>query len=446
MDIRVRRIVVVIFVAFFLIASPLLILYGLGYKYNWQKHRLERTGVFFIKSFPRNADIYVDNKKYKKDTPTRITRLLPKVYNIKIVKENYSSWQKSLTVWPQMTTFIEDVSLIYKEPKFEMLLKGKFTDFLISPNRRQIALVEKDDESQIVWLYSLVNDSFTELYKTDVLNKIQVISWSFSNKKILIEQNNDYLIINADKPGTVHSLSKLAKVNLNNVKWDSYNDNILYALNKNRLLKINVIENDFIQLNKDTILNYYPYKTKLIGISKNQNKYYLNIYSNSEVEVLFSLPYSESYQFKRTTTDFLILFDNQQQQLYLLNPEDKNQPVKFLLKNISDFKWHNKQFIYWNSSELWVSYLESNEKILLERTSQKIQNAFWHPNAVYVYAVTGDKLKLYELDSRDQRNVYELLTINKGEEKFLATNKKGDYLYLITKINEKAGFYKVEIQ
>jgi hypothetical protein len=55
MQLKFRRILFFVFLAFFLVVSPLLIIYALGYKFNPAKRTLEKTGVFFIKSFPRSA-------------------------------------------------------------------------------------------------------------------------------------------------------------------------------------------------------------------------------------------------------------------------------------------------------------------------------------------------------------------------------------------------------
>ena len=61
MNIFWRRITYSIFFTIFFISSPLLILYSLGYRYNFTTNNIEKNGAFYIKSYPRNANIYIDN-------------------------------------------------------------------------------------------------------------------------------------------------------------------------------------------------------------------------------------------------------------------------------------------------------------------------------------------------------------------------------------------------
>src|SRR3989344_8513986 len=102
MNQKARRWVMLSFLLFFLIVSPILILYSLGFKYNWQKNRLEKTGVFFIKSFPKNSEVYLDGQPIGKKTPTQITRLLAKNYQLEIKKKATGPGQKIWKSCPRL--------------------------------------------------------------------------------------------------------------------------------------------------------------------------------------------------------------------------------------------------------------------------------------------------------------------------------------------------------
>ena len=446
MNIKARRVLVLLLSFLFLGFSPYLIFYGLGYKYNFQKNRLEKTGVFFIKSFPRGAQIYLDGKKQKKETPTQITRLLAKVYEVKIAKDGYREWRKNLPLEPQLTTFIEDVSLFYDQLKMEKILSGSFADLLLSHDQQFLALTEASPAGQTIWLYEPASDSLTKVYETAKLSGLKLLEWSFSDKKLLVKDNSNYLVINAETPGVYFNLQRLSPSLFKEVKFSDSNDNLLYGLGAGKLELLNLLEEKAWVAESGQILSYLPFNNQLALIKKENSEYYLKIRQNETSAILFSLPYSPDYRFLKVAADRLILFDQKQRQLYLIDPADFSQPLKTVLANVDDFQWHDRQILYWNQSELWVYYPESDEKILLERNSQGVKNGFWHPNAAYVYGAVSGELKLYELDSRDQRNVYGLLPILPGQEKLMATNKKGDYLYLITSFQEVAGFYKVKIQ
>ena len=182
MNQKARRWVMLSFLLFFLIVSPILILYSLGFKYNWQKNRLEKTGVFFIKSFPKNSEVYLDGQPIGKKTPTQITRLLAKNYQLEIKKEGYRPWSKNLEILPQITTFIEDVSLFKEELNPEILMAGTFAGLLPSPNRQMIALIEescsirKTPHSYLLkWSHFKSDENEKEVFRRDITSSKELI-------------------------------------------------------------------------------------------------------------------------------------------------------------------------------------------------------------------------------------------------------------------------------
>ena len=448
MNLRVRNIILIVFFLIFITISPILVLYSLGYKYNFAKNTLEKTGVFFIKSFPKNSSVILDNQTVKNTTPTQATRLLPKIYNVKIIKDGYQPWEKNLEIYPQTTTFIEDVSLIYQKFSLQNLLSGQsFEQLLPSDDKNHLALIEKTENSKIFWLFNTLNESFIDLYRTDLDDDLEIISWSNNNRKILFNHNGQYLVISADTSKTIHSLSKMTDLDLNNLKWDNFNDNIIYTLNNQTLFKINYLEQSVEQVSKHSILNYLPYGQSFVVITLEEENYYLRNLNLGEDNIIFSLPYSSDYVFRLTGPKEISLFDKNQGQLYLIDPADQSQPITAVFKNVLDYSWHGRQLIYWNQTELWAAYPETGDKHLLERTGNNIYKAFWHPNAVYIFAIIGDDLKFYELDSRDRRNNYTLFNLPLTDQKEqIFTNRKGDELYLITSQDNQVGFYKVKIQ
>ncbi|MDP2586477.1 MAG: PEGA domain-containing protein [Candidatus Komeilibacteria bacterium] len=445
MNLRTRRFLVLGLALIFLVLSPLLILYGLGYKYNWQKNRLEKTGVFFIKSFPKDADVFLNGDRHKKTTPSQITRLLPKIYEVKISKEGFLPWIKNLAIQSQTATFIEDVSLIYQTPKITAVVEGIFTELLPDSNRENFALIEQLGDEQILWHYNAGDNKITRLYSS-AEQPLALVGWSSSNKKILFKAGNHFLTVHKDSPGLTTDLQNLTKGVLTDVKWHSQNDNLLYGLTGSQLLLINLPANTATPVNTEMNFTFLPYKNGALTLVKNPDGFFLKSYLPGENRIIFSLPEQTDYNFSQNQAGDVVLHDQNEKQLYLISPEDKNQPVKTILKNVAGFGWLGRSMVYWDNAELWVYYPEFNQQVFLERTSQKISRAFWHPNAVYVYAEVGNQLKLYELDSRDARNVYDILEIDPEQSGLVSANKKGDWLFASATIDNVPGFYKFEIQ
>ena len=93
MNKKTRRIIFYLFLLVFIILVPLIIIYSLGYTFD--KKTLVSTGGIYLKSYPNDADIFLDDKP-KRKTNRFITHLKPKTYEVRVEKKNYHSWEKKL--------------------------------------------------------------------------------------------------------------------------------------------------------------------------------------------------------------------------------------------------------------------------------------------------------------------------------------------------------------
>lgn len=135
-----RRLIFYCLVLVFVISAPLVILYAKGYVFDFGKYKFVKTGTLILQSEPKNADVYIDDKLIGQ-TPLTINRLSPKFYNIKISKNEYSTWQKNLEIKPELITEATKILLILKNPKIEStgqnLTDGSLRNYLLSSNEKQ---------------------------------------------------------------------------------------------------------------------------------------------------------------------------------------------------------------------------------------------------------------------------------------------------------------------
>lgn len=117
---RTKRILFYSALAVFLVLSYVIILYAQGYKYSFSDNRFFKTGAIYLK-VNTDADVYM-NDKFLGNTSFfgnsyRIEGLLPGKHIIRIQKENYSSWQKSVTVDEGFVSEFSKVLLIQQNEK-----------------------------------------------------------------------------------------------------------------------------------------------------------------------------------------------------------------------------------------------------------------------------------------------------------------------------------------
>lgn len=98
---RTKRVLFYSAVAVFLVLSYFVILYAQGYKYSFSESRFFKTGAVYLKA-NTGADVYL-NDKLLGDTSFfnnsyRLEGLLPGRHTIRMQKDGYLTWQKSITI------------------------------------------------------------------------------------------------------------------------------------------------------------------------------------------------------------------------------------------------------------------------------------------------------------------------------------------------------------
>lgn len=129
--------------------------------------------------------------------------------------------------------------------------------------------------------------------------------------------------------------------------------------------------------------------------------------------------------------------------LFLFNEQTKTFQLLSEAVIGAYFSPDNKKLVFWNDQEIWATWLEddlilankkSNEKELITRYSNKIKQAVWLPDSEHIIFLVVkendiDSIKMTELDSRDQRNTYDIFSDKNCEIYF---NQKDKLLYIKT--------------
>ncbi len=160
---RTRRIIFYTFVAIFVVVVPIIILYALGYSFDFEKKIITATGGIYLKSDPSKAEIYI-NDKLKTTTNKLIKRLSPKIYNVKITKENFYPWEKNLIVQPNLVTKANNIILLPINPKISLVA---------TESQEYISFVaEKEPEPYYLLKNSLYRTIDKKLIMANVINYV----------------------------------------------------------------------------------------------------------------------------------------------------------------------------------------------------------------------------------------------------------------------------------
>lgn len=445
MTLKVRRILSLIFIIFFLIITPAIVLYAAGYRLGRNGFSVQRTGMFIIESKPKGAKILLNGKTQKTlinslfnknsfvATPAKIKNLLPGEYDLSLELNGYFSWQKKLTINPGASTFAKDIYLFKNSPPVQ-IAPAKIEAISFSPDKNRALIISTDR------LTFLNLSSETEESASQNNLKGKNIVWSLDGQRLIID---NYLY----RAGDLNSKIDLNKLTPSpfNFKWD---DDILFYQDKTSLYRLDGENLPKKIVNKVEFSDYlvkdgYLY---LINQSKqNTNLRIINLASSQQIKDI-GLPATAHYSFINSEQPLLNLYDNDHKILYLIDPlTTYYQPLVEIINNIKTAFWHdNDNLIYTNDFEIWLYNLESKKKTLITRISDTINNAVMHPNKNYIIYSTSQTINAIELNDREKRNITELAKL--GSINSFSLNSKGDLLYFSGKVGASEGLYKLLIQ
>src|SRR3989338_3734841 len=141
MPLHTKRIIYSSFMLLFAAIAPLLILYTSGYRFNLKKGELSKTGVIFLETTPRQANIELNDKLVGTKTPLRLKNLGPNEYNLLISKAGYKSWEKIIPVFAGQTSFLQYVRLFKDSARHILLKQGLELQLLKDPGDSNRAVV-----------------------------------------------------------------------------------------------------------------------------------------------------------------------------------------------------------------------------------------------------------------------------------------------------------------
>ncbi|MDD3284525.1 MAG: PEGA domain-containing protein [Patescibacteria group bacterium] len=445
-NIWVRRIYLVLIVFIFLLVSTFLISLALGYKYSFSKHKFEKTSILYIKSYPKDATITLNSKNYSNSTPARITHLNPDLYDIKVSKADYQTWEKQFLVRPDESIFIEDISLFLQKPESEILKSGSFEELSISPDKEKLLFYDKDNDE--LSFFSISDNQIISVERN--IGNIEKNIWSSDNQKILLKinestdflpvkysslnQNAEYFVSFTFLNSPILRLSDYIKFDIKECVWDKFDSSLLYITDSSlNLYSFNIDKKVLKLMNIKNVSAVKPEKSKIFYASQENgitNFYVFDIDKNQN-EKIFSFENTNNYEFLLPHRDYFCLFDTDMKILYLIDPNlDKYLVKTFYGINSVDWDLYNRILLLKNDYEISYYDLETNEQSIVNRFSTKILDAFWHRNNNHIFYSLDNKLYVIEMDNRDKKNVFDLSSI-KSSNIFLA-NKKGNILYHIT--------------
>lgn len=401
----IKKIAFFSLVSIFLIVAPFLILDAQGYGFDFKKREFVKLGGISIKSVIPDVNVFINNEYRNKTAPFSkdllIQKLIPGEYNIRVEKESYRSWGKTLQVEEQKVTKAENIYLFPENNPFNQY-RDNIDNFFLSEDKDNIIYLTNDQE--IIYNNSII---FKKDDSKKYFSQIEEIRFFPSLKNILIKGKNlqnktVYYYLNLDTL-ILTNLNFLETANNfhlkeNSIIYQNKTNIIEYLLStkKSSVLRTGVdvftIENNTIYSVENNILIKIDDKKETILNEKEivLNNYKLLIISGK-------------------------IFAQDISSLYLFNENKKEFEFFLKTKNITYDVLPDK-IIFNTGSELWLLLLKdfetpffkkSGSLIFLSRFSSEIKNLAWFNDDYFFYTINKN-IFVSEIDNRDNINIFQL--------------------------------------
>jgi hypothetical protein len=351
-----RPLLFFIFVVAFLISAPIVVLYTAGYRYQFGVNKIVQTGILNVTSFPRGASIFVDDKKQKENTPAVIDDVMPGKHKVRVQKDGYTSWKKTLEVISKQSTFANDIVLFLEQDMESETITLK-TNPIINQSTKQWAYISDDDS----WVEVIVKENFDAQPK---------------------------------------SLLRLPKQKLKtySIEWTDTNE-------------IKFIE-EIGAKQATTLLNVQtgeqkPFDEKLnrFAIKNLSDRSVLSVKDENDIAIIIAYLPLGSYVFENSPKPYLLLKDTTHNRLILIDPTQTQEQI---LLNVSASQWNwssaRNALLFSDGFDVAVYSPLSHKQETLTRVSEPISGLKWYEKGYIAVFASKEGIAALELDQRSQKN------------------------------------------
>jgi len=412
------RITYSFFFLLFFVLTPVFIFYAKGYRYNIYTHSIEKNGAFYVKSYPKGAEIFVDNVLMDRKTPTQLINVRSGVHNIRVQKDRYVPWHKELSVHPGETTFAEDI-VLFLEQRDKTSIGSGSNEYLINKWNDKYAYLDAEKNLFIVDIEQVKK---FDIYTFD--KNYDLLDWSPDNQKLLLKDSDYYFIFDINQK----KLDQLALKLVDKLIWDNQQNNLLWYLNDKKLFKYDISQ-------------MFDPREQQIEVAENINDFdlkssYLIIEYSTDAETsvkqLRKDDFKEIKQIDGLNLGKLeVLLANDHYLIWVIGSE---LYIKNTYRNLIDIpvtlaKIHGQRLLISNGHEIILYNYEEDWQELIDRSSNIVADILWHPNGSYFITEIENQTRLTEIDGRDRRN--SILLLDNPLKKTYLFNQKGDKLFVL---------------
>jgi hypothetical protein len=388
----IKRFLLTFLTAAFIIGGTVAaIFWGRGYRPNFQDGKMQATGLLAANSSPTGAQVFVNDKL---TTATNNTvNLSPGEYKVKIVKDGYLPWEKTLEIQKELV--VQTNALLFPAaPDLKALTYTGALNPIPSPDGQKIAFLVASSSAEVKnGLYVMDLSPKPLSFRSDIRQIAKSSNFDFGQASWIWSPDSlQILVFQKDEQGTIQNSVLLDATNLNEGPFADQTEKLATILpdweeqvgtkNKERYTKLPKKLQDILTSCADH-LYWSPDEVKLL---------YTATASATIADGLISpLPASNTQPEKRKLEPGKIyVYDTK---------EDRNFEVGTASKEFVETKSTNETASPTDYTRRLSALLDQYMPIF----SQSIQ---WFPDSQHLIEAQDNKIIIKEYDSTNAMKVY----------------------------------------
>jgi len=445
---RIRDFLFLIFIICFLAGTLLISLYASGYEINFSwppkfSRLLVKTGMIIISSSPSGAKIFLNGQepadfslnpwdKAYLDTPAKIRNVMPAEYDLRLELDGYRPFTETVNVYPGQTATLSDLNLFRNNLPL-LVATVPAGDLRLSPSRRYIYAAGGPE------LIAVATGLAQSLTATDGATAATGTPAVWLNGGDTLLWNGQLVI----PGGQTTDYQKLIGSGATDWYYDGSNGRLYYK-DKNSLSYLDTgNQNSVLVLSGDDYLAYEARGGQLWAVVKSGGQTVLRQYSvaDKKLEQEISLPDVGRYRFQSDGHTWLTLYDEQNNTLYLINPDDITAG-RIALNNVLNWAWVDNNTLFYNNNwEIYRLDLNTDTSTLITRVGAAINELAWNAKKNYLIFATAKSLNALDLATGTITNIFQTEAVASP-----VLDTDSDTLYFWAKVGRQQGVYSLLLQ
>ncbi len=440
-----RSFLFILMVFLFVIVGPSIVLYSQGYRVDFQNKKIIQTGAFYFRITPRNAQIEIkslDDKKIRSVSTgflfgtAYIENLLPRKYKIEILKENYHNWEKNLEIKEKMATEIKNVTLIPKNPEFEILTKD-VNDLFYFPEKNALIIEKQEEENWTLLKKDWQTREFSILFASSLKENLLKIKELKNSDKILIKTKKNelinYYVLNIENENDIIEINLPDKIK--NISFHPEKEKTVIFLENNSIFSYNYETKTTSSFLENVVTYSFDFHNNFFWLSN--EGFLIKGFKNPEKINRNPLEIKEKKEFNIIFPNFSEKIIKTNNYYYLFNRELSMFEQIFESEYKPVVSPDLGKLFFSNGYEIKIMFLrEANDQpqrnrldeVFLTRFSQKIKDVDWYTSHYLLFTISNE-IKIIEIDNRDNVNIVNLAEFKNPKSHFNLNTKK---LYVLS--------------